>query len=108
MPHQILVQFHCHHHSILNKKASKHVMSQLSPSVEVLEQGCCGMAGSFGFEAEKFNLSRTIAERGVLGPIGKAGSDVELVVDGFSCREQIEQLTGRKTLHPAELLSQAL
>lgn len=108
IPHQILVQFHCHHHSILDKKASKNIISQLSPSVEVLEQGCCGMAGSFGFEAEKFELSRIIAERGILGPIREAGENVELVVDGFSCREQIEQLAGCKTLHPAELLSQAL
>lgn len=108
IPHQILVQFHCHHHSVLKKDAAKKIISQLCPSMQVIEQGCCGMAGSFGFEADKFELSRTIAERGILGPIKEAGGDVQIVANGFSCREQIEQLTGRPTIHPAELISQAL
>ena len=108
LPRQLLVQFHCHHHSVLDKTASRKVLSRLSPSLQVMEQGCCGMAGSFGFDSDKFAISRAIAERGILGPIKDAGSDVEIVANGFSCREQIEQLTGRKTLHPAELLSRAL
>jgi hypothetical protein len=62
------------------------------------------MAGSFGFEAAKYDLSRTIAERGILPAIRASRPDTAILADGFSCREQIEQLTGRGTLHLAEYL----
>ena len=65
------------------------------------------MAGAFGFEANKYELSRTIAERGILPKIKATSEDTVLLANGFSCREQIEQLTGRRTLHLAEYLAPA-
>ncbi len=100
-----LVQFHCHHHSVLGEEAEKKVLSALPVETEYLQAGCCGMAGSFGFEAEKYRLSQTIGERAIFPKIREAGAQTAILADGFSCREQIEQATGRKTLHLAEFLA---
>ncbi|HTQ15093.1 MAG TPA: FAD-binding and (Fe-S)-binding domain-containing protein [Rhizomicrobium sp.] len=100
----ILVQFHCHHHAVLDKKAESELLAAASPKMDVLETGCCGMAGAFGFEAAKFGLSRTIAERGMLAKIRECPPGTVILADGFSCREQIEQLSGRATLHFAQYL----
>jgi len=70
----------------------------------MIEAGCCGMAGPFGFEAEKFELSRTIANQQLLPAIEGAGPGTILVADGFSCREQIEQLGHKHAIHFAEAL----
>ena len=103
----VLAQFHCHHHAVLDKKAEKELIEALPVKAEILDQGCCGMAGAFGFEADKYELSRTIAERGILPKIKAASEETVLLANGFSCREQIEQLTGRRTLHLAEYLAPA-
>ena len=65
------------------------------------------MAGAFGFEAAKYALSRTIAERGLLPEIANAPKDAIIIANGFSCREQIEQLSGRSTMHLAQYLASA-
>ena len=73
------------------------------------EPGCCGMAGAFGFErGEHYDVSMKIAERALLPAARRAPEDTLLIADGFSCREQIEQTTGRHPLHLAEVLSMAL
>ncbi len=108
IPATAVLQFHCHHHALLSKQAEQDVLSGLPIGLEVLNEGCCGMAGSFGFEAEKYALSKTIAERGILRPLSEIRPETAILANGFSCREQIEQLTGRRTLHIAELLEQAL
>lgn len=100
----VLVQFHCHHHAVLEKSAEKELLNALPVHVDILDRGCCGMAGAFGFEARKYQLSRTIAERGILPAIRDANPETVVLADGFSCREQIEQLSGRSTLHLAEYL----
>jgi Fe-S oxidoreductase len=75
---------------------------------EVMTSGCCGMAGSFGFESDKYEVSMRAAER-VLLPKVRASSPATLVLaNGFSCREQIEQGTGRNTLHVADLIARHL
>lgn len=102
----LLVQFHCHHHSVLNKSAETELLKSLPAQVDFIDKGCCGMAGSFGFEAKKFAVSRTIAARGILPVIRRAATDTTILANGFSCREQIEQLTGRPTLHLAEYIMQ--
>ena len=99
-----LVQLHCHHHAVLDEDAERKLLDALPLDCEVLNTGCCGMAGSFGFEAEKYDISLTIAEKGMLPKIRSCSRDTLIVANGFSCREQIEQLTGRKTLHLAQLL----
>jgi hypothetical protein len=70
--------------------------------------GCCGMAGSFGFEAEKFDVSMAIGELELLPAVRKASPDCLIIADGFSCREQIAQCTDRHALHLAEVLQMAL
>jgi Fe-S oxidoreductase len=75
---------------------------------ELMPTGCCGMAGSFGFEAEKHHWSMKIAERALLPKLRSAPEDTLIVADGFSCREQIEQSTGRPALHLAEVLRAGL
>jgi FAD/FMN-containing dehydrogenase/Fe-S oxidoreductase len=100
----VLAQFHCHHHAVLDKQAEIELLESLPVHAEILQAGCCGMAGAFGFEADKYEVSRTIAERGILPVIRKADAHTAILANGFSCREQIEQLSGRRTLHLAEYL----
>jgi Fe-S oxidoreductase len=76
-------------------------------TVEPIQAGCCGMAGPFGFERDKFEVSKTIAGDGLLPAIQAAAFDTLIVSDGFSCREQIAQLGHREALHFAEVLAQA-
>jgi Fe-S oxidoreductase len=73
-----------------------------------LDAGCCGMAGPFGFDKDKYAVSQAIGERVLLPAVRAAEPDTIVISDGFSCREQIEQATGRKAMHLAEILQQAL
>jgi Fe-S oxidoreductase len=74
--------------------------------VTLLDSGCCGMAGPFGFERDKFDISQTLAERRLLPAVRAASPTTTLVADGFSCREQISQNSPRRGLHLAEVLVQ--
>jgi Fe-S oxidoreductase len=80
--------------------------------VEVIESSCCGMAGSFGYEAEHYDVSMKMAEQSLLPAVRKAGADTLIVADGTSCRHQIAdgtRSTGRReALHVARVLAQAL
>src|SRR5258707_695330 len=87
--------------------AATNVLERLGFAYELLPSGCCGMAGSFGFESEKSPVSMTAAERVLLPRVRAAPSDMLLLANGFSCREQIEQATGWSTTHVAELIAQA-
>lgn len=103
-----LVQFHCHHHAVLDTSAEKRVLEKLGLNYEVMSSGCCGMAGSFGFEAAKYAVSMAAAERVLLPKIRKAAADMLILANGFSCREQIEQATGRPALHIAQIMARHL
>jgi hypothetical protein len=70
----------------------------------LLDSGCCGMAGAFGFERRHYDVSMAVGERVLLPAVRNAGDSTLVVADGFSCREQIAQTTGREALHTAELL----
>jgi Fe-S oxidoreductase len=102
-----LVQTHCHQKSVLGAEAEEHLFQKLKLDVSRPEAGCCGMAGAFGFEAEHEALSRQIGERALLPAIRQAPSETLVIAGGFSCREQIYQATGRRALHPAEVLQLA-
>ena len=80
----------------------------MGADVQSLDAGCCGMAGSFGFDADKYDVSQAIGERVLLPAVRKAAADTLIVSDGFSCREQIAQATGREALHLADALKIAL
>jgi len=76
--------------------------------LQSLDSGCCGMAGPFGFQKDKFAISQTIGERVLLPAVRRAAPDTLVVADGFSCREQILQGAGRPAMHLAEILKMAL
>src|SRR5579885_673606 len=103
-----LVQIHCHHHAVMKADAERRLMRRLGLDAAVLPSGCCGMAGSFGFETDKYDVSMKAAERVLLPRIRAARADAVILANGFSCREQIEQATGRQTRHIAELMAEGL
>jgi Fe-S oxidoreductase len=102
-----IVQGHCHHKSLLRFDDEKCVLEKLELDFQLLPSGCCGMAGSFGFESDKYKVSLDIGERVVLPQVRQATADTLVVADGFSCREQIAQGTKRQALHLAEVIQMA-
>jgi Fe-S oxidoreductase len=101
-----LVQVHCHHGAVMKFDAERALLERTGLNLEVPSSGCCGMAGSFGFErGEKYKVSVACAERVILPAVRNAVPDTLIVADGFSCREQIEQGTGRRPVHLAQLLA---
>jgi len=103
-----IVQGHCHHKAIMRLKEEEKVMDKLGLDYEILQSGCCGMAGSFGYESDKYDVSIKAGERVLLPEVRKAGLSTFIVADGFSCKEQIEQQTNRQALHLAEVISIAM
>ncbi len=107
-PHEVLLHGHCYQRTLWGTAAT-HQMLDLLPgcSVVELDDGCCGVAGSFGYEAEHYDLSIQIGEQRLL-PAVRAASDAIIAASGVSCREQIHHGTGREALHPIEILAMAL
>jgi len=104
----ILLHGHCHHKAVFGGPANEiALLRNAGATVEPINAGCCGMAGPFGFEADKFEVSKKIAEDGLLPAIQSAGSTTIIVADGFSCREQISQLGAREAMHFAEVLARS-
>jgi FAD/FMN-containing dehydrogenase/Fe-S oxidoreductase len=103
-----LVQVHCHEHAVLKPEAEKKLLQRLGIDAEIMKTGCCGMAGSFGFEADKYHWSMKIAEETLLPRLRKAPEQALVLANGFSCREQIEQALPRRTRHIAELVAEAM
>ncbi len=105
---RVLVHGHCHHKADFGgPKSEVALLREAGATVEQIQAGCCGMAGPFGFEAEKFEVSKTIANLDFLPAVRAASPDTIIVADGFSCREQIEQLSDRHAVHFAEALAGA-
>jgi Fe-S oxidoreductase len=102
-----LVHFHCHHRSVLGIEPDRRMLTRLGLDVQIPEPGCCGMAGAFGFERDKLDISLQIGERALLPAVREVDMGTLIVADGFSCREQIQQVTGRQPLHLVELLARA-
>jgi FAD/FMN-containing dehydrogenase/Fe-S oxidoreductase len=103
-----VAQIHCHHHALLDVGAEERVFARLGLAAETMRTGCCGMAGSFGFEAGKYPISQTIAERTLLPRLRQLPAETVVLADGFSCREQIEQTAGLPTHHLAEAMADAM
>lgn len=103
---QVLLHGHCHHKAVFGGPRSEiDLLRKAGAEVEQIQAGCCGMAGPFGFEADKFEVSKAIANDGLLPAVKAASSLTLIVADGFSCREQIDQLSDRKAMHFAEVLA---
>jgi FAD/FMN-containing dehydrogenase/Fe-S oxidoreductase len=105
---QVLLHGHCHHKAVFGGPTSEiALLRQAGAKVELINSTCCGMAGPFGFEADKFELSKAIANLGLLPAVKAAPTSTIIVADGFSCREQIDQLGHRHAVHFAEILDQS-
>ena len=103
---KIVVHGHCHQRAAMGMQDEMTLLRATGAEVHLLDSGCCGMAGPFGFERDKFALSQTLGERVLLPAARSPSRNSILVSDGFSCSEQITQNTSAKPLHLAELLAQ--
>ena len=104
-PGKALLHGHCHQKALVGVGGSAAALGLVSGlCVSVLDAGCCGMAGSFGYEKAHFDLSVKIANLALV-PAVKAEPEALVVATGTSCRHQIKDLTGRRALHPVEVLA---
>jgi FAD/FMN-containing dehydrogenase/Fe-S oxidoreductase len=103
-----LVHGHCHQRAVLGMDDEQAVLRHLGLEYEILDSGCCGMAGPFGFDARHYDVSVQAGERVLLPAVRAADERTLIVTNGFSCHEQIRQGTGRESLHLAQLLKHAL
>jgi FAD/FMN-containing dehydrogenase/Fe-S oxidoreductase len=104
-----LVHGHCHHKSVFRFEDTTSLLGRVGLDCEVLDSGCCGMAGAFGFEkGEHYDVSIACGERVLLPAVRRASPETLIVATGFSCREQIAQTTDRRALHVADVLKLAL
>jgi Fe-S oxidoreductase len=111
-PHRLgthaMVQQHCHQHAVLHYLDELQMLEDAGVDVDVLDAGCCGLAGNFGFERGHYDVSVACARDKLLPAIAAADPSTELIADGFSCRTQIRELTGREPRHTAQLLARAI
>ena len=103
-----LVHGHCHHKAVFGMACDAAQIRKSGLDARILDDGCCGMAGAFGYEEDKYPVSLAIFDQGLGATLRQAPPDTLLIADGFSCREQVEQLTGRHPLTLAEVLRDAL
>jgi FAD/FMN-containing dehydrogenase/Fe-S oxidoreductase len=105
---EAIVQGHCHQKAVMKMTPDLQLLERAGVHPSGEDYGCCGMAGAFGFEKEHYGVSVAVGERKLLPAVREASPETVIVADGFSCREQIEQETGRYPLHLAEILLQSL
>jgi len=103
-----LVHGHCHHKSVLHFETEIDLLKRAGVDCEVPDSGCCGMAGSFGYEADHYKVGLACGERVLLPSVRRAPKEELIVTDGFSCREMIRQETNRRALHFAQVLQMAM
>jgi Fe-S oxidoreductase len=104
----VLLHGHCHQKAIIRMTDEEALLKKMGVDVRAPDAGCCGMAGPFGFEKSKYAVSQAIGERALFPAVRAADTNTLIVSDGFSCREQIAQGTGRRAIHLAELIRIAL
>ena len=109
LPGSALVHGHCHQKALFGLEAEAAALTHAGVRHELLDAGCCGLAGSFGYHhGEHYDVSMRIGERVLFPAVRAAPDDAFVVADGFSCRQQIAHGTGRRAMHVAELLRLAL
>ncbi len=108
LPRKAIVHGHCHHKSVMKMTAEESVLTRMGIDYSAPAPGCCGMAGSFGFEHDKYAVSMAVGELELLPAVRAASPEDLIIADGFSCREQIAQSTDRRALHLAEVIEMAL
>ena len=105
---KVLLHGHCHQKALVGTAPTIAMLKAAGYEVSEVDSGCCGMAGSFGFEKEHYDLSVKIGNRRLAPAVKATAADVEIAAPGISCRQQIDHLAGRKAKHPAELMWKAL
>jgi Fe-S oxidoreductase len=103
-----LLHGHCHQKAMVGTAPTVAALTWAGYDVAEIDSGCCGMAGSFGFEREHYDVSVALGNRRLAPAVKAAAADTEVIAPGISCRQQIEHLAGRRAKHPAEALWQAL
>jgi Fe-S oxidoreductase len=104
-----IVHGHCHHKAIVGMDEEEKMFGKMKLDYEFLDDGCCGLAGYFGYETgDHYEISIKAAQRALLPAVEGAEDSTIIVADGYSCREQIEQLSNRKGMHPAQVIQMAL
>ena len=103
-----LLHGHCHHKALSDLHTERKLLDALGLQVQLPDSGCCGMAGAFGFAADKVDVSLACGERVLLPAVRALADDALVVADGFSCSEQIGHGAGRQALHLAQVLRMAL
>jgi len=99
---------HCHHKALLGMGGEMALLARVGIDAKPIDSGCCGMAGAFGFRPETYELSVKAAEMKLLPAVRAADDDELIIASGYSCREQIDQLSPRKAIHVAEAVARAL
>jgi FAD/FMN-containing dehydrogenase/Fe-S oxidoreductase len=111
-PHRLerraIMHGHCHQNALVGTQSSQQLLSAMGVQTELLDSGCCGMAGSFGYESGHYEVSMKVGEHAILPRVRSAPAESLVIADGFSCREQIAQSTDRRALHLSEVLAMAL
>jgi Fe-S oxidoreductase len=108
-PKQLLVHGHCHQKALVGTTPTLAVLRlPKGYTVQEIPSGCCGMAGSFGYEAEHYEVSMQIGSQRLFPAVQAADSTVDIVADGLSCRQQIQHATGRQVHHMVEVLWEAV
>ena len=106
---RFLVHGHCHQKSLVGMEPTQNMLSLIpNAEVDIIPSGCCGMAGSFGYEKEHYEVSMQIAELELFPAIRKASSDTLIVATGVSCRHQIANGMGVRAFHPVEVFARSM
>jgi Fe-S oxidoreductase len=103
-----LVHVHCHQQAIVGREPTARALTAAHLDARILDAGCCGMAGSFGYDKAHYRVSCDVGERALLPAVREAAAATAIIANGFSCRERIHQLTGRRAHHFAEVLGWAV
>lgn len=106
-PKEILVHGHCHQKALVGTEPMVSMLGKTGATVTVVDSGCCGMAGAFGFESEHYDISLEMAERRLLPAVRRASSETVIAAPGTSCRHQIADGTGRRAFHPVEIMARS-
>ena len=103
-----IVHGHCHQKALWGMSADQRLLERMGVEAELLDSGCCGLAGSFGYETDHYDISMKIGNRVLLPKVRSAARETIVISDGFSCRQQIAHGTRRKGMHLAEVIAMAL
>ena len=104
---KVLLHGHCHQKALMKMNDEESLLRRMGADLQSIDSGCCGMAGPFGFEKDKYAVSQAVGERVLLPAVRQTPAETLIVSDGFSCREQILQATGRQAIHLAEAIQLA-